>query len=107
MSNAAYKAGYNKIDWSKHVPWEPKPREQAKASKLPCPLVVTDAMAPLQHVDGNYYDSKSAFRAVTKANGYVEVGNDPARLRPPPKPKSDPKARREAVAKATAKVLGA
>lgn len=106
MSNAAYKRGYDKIDWSKHVPWEPKPRQAPKSSDLPCPRIATDTMDLTEHVDGKFYDSKSAFRRVTKENGMVEIGNDPARLRKPKKPKADPKQRREAVAKATAQVLG-
>ena len=39
--------------------------------------VYDDTMAPtLNHADNRIYDSKSAFRAATKAAGYVEVGND-------------------------------
>jgi len=71
-------------------------------SDLACPRVATDTMDLTEHVDGKFYDSKSQFRAVTKANGMIEVGNDPARLRPIQRPKADPKARREAVAKAVA-----
>ena len=75
-------------------------------STLACPRVISDTMAPTEHVDGNRYDSKSAYRAVTKREGYIEVGNDPARLRPPEKPKVDPAVRRAAIEKATAQVLG-
>ncbi|MDI9407810.1 MAG: hypothetical protein QM523_01025 [Candidatus Pacebacteria bacterium] len=75
-------------------------------SDFPCPRVITDHMDPVQHVDGKFYESKSAFRAVTKREGYIEVGNDPARLRKPERPKPDPKKRREAVEKAAAQVLG-
>lgn len=32
--------------------------------------------ATLNHADNQVYESKSAFRAATKRNGYVEVGND-------------------------------
>jgi hypothetical protein len=39
---------------------------------------------------------------VTKAKGFVEIGNDPARFKPN-LPKSDPQAVRDAVAKAVAK----
>lgn len=55
-----------------------------------------------EHIDGRYYDSKSQFRAVTKAHGCIEVGNDPARLNPISRPKADPKARRDAVRRAVA-----
>lgn len=82
------------------------PQEAVKPGNYPCPRLVLDTMDLTEHVDGNFYDSKSAFRAVTKAQGLVEVGNDSARLRKPEKPKADPKQRREAVERATAKVLG-
>ena len=73
---------------------------------LACPRVISDSMDLTEHVDGKHYDSKSAFRAVTRREGYVEVGNDPARLKPIEKPKVDPKVRRDAIEKATAQVLG-
>lgn len=39
--------------------------------------VIVDSMNATQHpCDGKYYDSKSAFRRVTKAHGCVELGND-------------------------------
>lgn len=81
------------------------PRVETRPGDFPCPRVITDTMEPTEHVDGKFYDSKSAFRAVTKANGMIEVGNDPARLRKPEKPKADPKARRAAVEKAISQVL--
>lgn len=74
---------------------------------FPCPRVISDTMPLTEHVDGKQYDSKSAYRAVTRAHGYVEVGNDPARLRKPAKTKADPVKRREAVKKAVAQVIGA
>lgn len=46
-------------------------------------------MQACEHVDGNFYDSKSAYRAVTKARGLIEVGNDPARFKRPAKPDKD------------------
>lgn len=75
---------------------------RAPASGLCCPRVITDTMDPTEHIDGKFYTSKSEFRAVTKANGMVEVGNDPARLRPPAPPQPNRAARREAVSKAVA-----
>ena len=75
---------------------------RAPASGLCCPRVITDTMDPTEHIDGKYYTSKSEFRAVTKAHGMVEVGNDPARLRPPAPPQPNRAARREAVSKAVA-----
>jgi hypothetical protein len=38
-------------------------------------------MDPTEQVDGRYYSSKSAFRAVGKALGLVEVGNEKFRPR--------------------------
>lgn len=82
------------------------PQTYRAPSAFPCPRIASDTMDAVEHIDGRYYDSKSAFRAVTKAHGYVEVGNDPARLRNPPPPKAtdaDQKAkRRDAVQKAVA-----
>ena len=71
------------------------------------PHVISDTMPATEHVDGRFYESKSAFRRVTRENGYVEIGNDPARLRKPERPKGDKTKRREAVKKAVASVLGA
>lgn len=83
------------------------PQTEVARGDYPCPRVFTDTMPLTEHVDGKSYDSKSAYRAVTKAHGYVEVGNDPARLRKPVKPKADPVKRRAAVQKAVAQVIGA
>lgn len=78
------------------------PTAPPKRGAFPCPRVITDTMDPTEHIDGKFYDSKSKFREVTKAHGCIEVGNDPARLRPIQKPKPDIKARKEAVQKAIA-----
>jgi hypothetical protein len=41
------------------------------------PNVIDDTMAPLRHlVTGEVFESKSAFRRVTKMMGLEEVGND-------------------------------
>lgn len=70
-------------------------------SDLPRPYIATDTMEPTQHpCTGEYFTSKAKFRAVTKAHGCVEVGNDPARLRPKPKPKPDRNAIRKSLKKA-------
>lgn len=72
-------------------------------SDLPVPFLARDSMDPVQsQASGKMYDSKSALRAEYKALGYIEVGNDPARLRPAPKPKPDRKAIRQALEKARA-----
>lgn len=78
-------------------------RPAPTASDLPRPMIISDAMDPVQHpCTGEYFASKRAFRAVTRAHGCIEVGNDPARLKPKPKPKSDRKAIRKSVEKAFA-----
>lgn len=49
------------------------------------PYIVRDGMAPAVHpATGQIFDSKSAFRSITRAHGLVEVGNDAptAPLRP-------------------------
>ena len=53
-------------------------------SDLPMPMVISDSMPPTEQVDGRFYESKSAFRAVGRANGLVEVGNE----RQKPKPRN-------------------
>jgi len=51
-------------------------------SALPCPYLITDEMPPTEQVDGRFYTSKSSFRAVGRALGLTEVGNEK------PKPKT-------------------
>jgi len=53
-------------------------------SDLPIPFVISDTMPPTEQVDGKFYESKSAFRAVGRANGLIEVGNE----RQKPKPRN-------------------
>ena len=74
--------GWVKTDrgWIKR--YGPPPTPVARGS-FPCPRIASDTMDLTEHVDGKFYDSKSKFRAVTKAHVCVEVGNDPARLRRP------------------------
>ena len=45
-------------------------------SSLPCPSVISDAMPPTEQVDGRFYESKSAFRAVGRSLGLIEIGNE-------------------------------
>jgi hypothetical protein len=53
------------------------------------PYIQQDSMPPTWHpADGQFYDSKSAFRAVTKAAGCVEVGSD-SHSKAPPKERVD------------------
>lgn len=57
--------------------WRVKKRVQRpKRSDLPLPYVVSDIMEPVEQVDGRFYTSKRAFRAVGRALGLTEVGNE-------------------------------
>lgn len=77
---------------------------EVKRSTLPAPMLSLDTMPETQHpCTGEFLTSKAKFRAVTKAHGCIEVGNDPARLRPHKKAKPDRKAIRDALDKATAR----
>lgn len=71
-----------------------------KRSSLPTPRIISDTMDPTEHVDGRFYESKAQYRAVTKANGCIEIGNDPARFRQPAKPKPDRQAKRDVIQRA-------
>jgi hypothetical protein len=77
------------------------------ASSLPAPHVIRDEMEPTEQVNGKFYTSKAKFRAVGRALGLTEVGNDPARLvdKKPTRASTTPaakRARRQAFEKATA-----
>ena len=45
-------------------------------STLPCPMVISDEMDPVEQVDGRFYTSKARFRAVGRALGLIEVGTE-------------------------------
>lgn len=45
-------------------------------SALPCPNVISDEMELTEQVDGRFYSSKAKFRAVGRALGLTEVGNE-------------------------------
>lgn len=45
-------------------------------SDLPFPMLISDEMSAIEHVDGRFYTSKSEFRKVTRANGLVEIGTE-------------------------------
>lgn len=84
------------------------PEPSPARSGLPTPYVATDCMDLTEHpCDGKFYDSKSAFRGVTKANGCIEVGNDPARLRRFAPPKPNKQEIRDTIKAAKQKVFGA
>lgn len=80
-------------------------RQFASQSGLPAPYVVSDVMPETQHpLTGEYYSSKSKMAAVTKAHGYIEVGNDPQRLRPKKPALPDRKAIRASLERARAQI---
>ena len=45
-------------------------------SDHPLPYVISDQMPPTEQVDGQFYTSKRAYRAVGRANGLTEVGTE-------------------------------
>jgi len=78
-------------------------RPEPQRSSLPAPMLISDTMEPVQSmVDGRFYTSKAVLRASYRAAGVVEVGNDPSRLKPKPKPQPNRKAIRQSVEKAFA-----
>jgi hypothetical protein len=74
-------------------------------SNLSLPYVISDEMPPTEQVDGKFYTSKRTFRAVGRAYGLTEVGNE--RLPPKQRASIDLKIkhqRREALKVAREKV---
>jgi hypothetical protein len=53
-----------------------RPTTPPARSALPRPYVISDTMEPTEQVDGRFYTSKSAFRAVGRQLGLIEVGNE-------------------------------
>lgn len=95
MTNAAYKSGYDAINWHP-LPVAEKPSSPRRAaSSLPCPMIIRDSMAGTQSMaDGRVYDSKSALRRSYTAEGnpqgrdYTEIGGgeiEPAGMASPDK----------------------
>jgi hypothetical protein len=58
-----------------------RPPYRSLRSSLPCPHVISDIMDPVEQVDGKYYTSKRAFRAVGRSLGLTEVGNEKQKTR--------------------------
>ena len=84
-----------------------KTRYLAPVSDLPKPMVISDTMDPVEQVDGKFYTSKSAFRAVGRSLGLIEVGTEKLPAKPKGQGSMTPAAkagRREALQKALAKV---
>lgn len=60
--------------------------QRETANKPKTASFIQDSMPPTWHpCDGKTYESKSAFRAVTKASGGEELGNDAPMSAPKPK----------------------
>jgi hypothetical protein len=71
--------------------WRVKRKQlQPPRSDLPLPYVISDIMDPVEQVDGKFYTSKRQYRAVGRALGLTEVGNEKPKPRVRAKP--DPKA---------------
>ncbi len=100
-----FKENYKLIDWSKDIVPERKTKLPPARSDIPFPMILSDDMPDTEHpCDGKFYSSKSTFERVTKQNGCITVGNDPARFKPREKPKPDARKINEAVDKAIARV---
>lgn len=91
MTSKAYRENYNLIDWSKEITVERKERLPVSRSDLPRPFVISDTMAPTQHVDGQTYTSKRAYDVTTKAHGYIEIGNEKLPIKKPDRQKNKAK----------------
>ena len=59
------------------------PQNFARSSH-PVPYVISDTIEPTEQVDGKFYTSKRAYRAVGRSLGLTEVGNE----KPKPKTRS-------------------
>jgi hypothetical protein len=70
-----------------------KRRTGVVRSHLPLPYVVSDEMPAAEHVDGRFYTSKAAFRAVTRAHGLTEVGTE--KLKPKGRGSASPDSKRK------------
>lgn len=103
----SYRDNFKLIDFSRdiQVPRNAKPDPRHLRSDLPAPRIASDVMDPVQsQADGKMYDSKSAIRRSYKVHGVEEIGNDPARLRPFVRPKTDRRVIRDTIEKAKARV---
>jgi hypothetical protein len=87
--------------------WRVKRKQIAAArSNLPLPYVISDIMPPTEQVDGNFYTSKRAFRAVGRSLGLTEVGNEKIKPTNRVETRAVKDARRQAVKRAFDKVVG-
>jgi hypothetical protein len=81
-------------------------RLSAPVSNLPRPHVISDTMEPLEQVDGKFYTSKREYRAVGRAHGLTEVGNEKPKLRTtrPSQTREEKDRRRASLKKAVERV---
>jgi hypothetical protein len=77
--------------------------EKRRAKNMPLPFVISDTMEPTEQVDGKFYTSKRAFRAVGRAHGLVEVGTE--KLTPKTTRASSEKGAKEARRRSIQKAL--
>lgn len=107
----SYKQNYNLIDWSKEIVIERKAELPPARSDLPFPMIASDYLAePVQSmVDGTWHTSKAGLRKTYSPSGneegvrYIEIGNDPARLKQRERKKVDRKAVKTTLEKAAAR----
>jgi hypothetical protein len=83
-----------------------KDRHSPPVSGLPRPHVISDTMDPLEQVDGKFYTSKRQYRAVGRAHGLTEVGNEKPKLRTtrPSQTREEKDRRRASLKKAVERV---
>jgi hypothetical protein len=88
--------------------WRVKKTPQNFArSDHPLPYVISDHMEPTEQVDGKFYTSKRAFRAVGRSLGLTEVGNE--KFKPKQRATDDPRlrqARRQSIKNALERAGG-
>ena len=79
-----------------------KPRhEKRRAENMPLPFVISDTMDPVEQVDGKFYTSKREYRAVGRAHGLIEVGNEKMKPRTrPSQTRETAEARRNSIKRA-------
>lgn len=105
MPRATYRLCRNCGQMHDITTWPEDHRDPEPArSDFPSPGFIRDEMEPVQSMaTGKLHTSKSGIRAEYRRLGMVEIGNDPARLRPPARPKPDPKAISASLEKAEAR----
>lgn len=109
---AAYKKGFDLIDWSKPIVIERKSHTPVARSDFPSPMIGGDNLdKPCWGPDGKLHTSKASLRASYKPSGnpmgnsYIEIGNEKL---PDPKPRAASDAEIDkSIHKALARAAGA